>query len=76
MFVKISTLHFNRFPDPQVKTVFHEDVGNQLREILKNEDYVQTNVYSPYGYKINFLVLLDSLTKPLRRTDSRNAKHK
>lgn len=39
---------------------FYLDVENKLNQVVGKNGYVKTNIFSPYGYKLDFEVNLNS----------------
>lgn len=39
---------------------FYLDVENKLNQVVGKKGYVKTNIFSPYGYKLDFEVNLNS----------------
>ncbi|XP_066999739.2 FAST kinase domain-containing protein 1, mitochondrial isoform X2 [Anabrus simplex] len=53
--------------EPAQTSSFHRDVKKVLGDVLGERELVNADVHSPYGYKIDFLILLNKDGKPVHK---------
>ncbi|XP_049938097.1 FAST kinase domain-containing protein 1, mitochondrial [Schistocerca serialis cubense] len=51
--------------EPKLKSVFQQDVLKHLITVVGGKQFIESDVFSPYSYKIDFLLLLDAENNPV-----------